>query len=333
MQIHTHMGVPKSDNFGDFSVAEKLALSSTFLEHGYSVGVDIAETEKGINADEESDMPDNTFRIYRSDSNSPPRELRTGNFVLSLPEFEDSLLKYHLALANILSLDTKILGTGEEATGKISIEDQRLILNIEEGGRGFVDQPSITVLDENRSEILSLNPEWIRMHNGTNYDVQADLLDYEPNARWLRGLLTRTPAALEIELLEDENWKDLVRELLFGFSSIAPEGMSVRHQLTDYFVSYRKDVSDIGVSLHMTTPYRLFRDSLEFFPAEVVTLFIGMNLKRLHLRLSTPYQNSKVSCWILHPRLMTGTVYWYLVPHTRIIQQIGISLQCVGGKQ
>ena len=64
--------------------------------------------------------PDNTFRIYRSDYDSPPRFLREGEYRLILPDFESNLLQGYLPTGTSI-LNLLISGTGEEANGTISL--------------------------------------------------------------------------------------------------------------------------------------------------------------------------------------------------------------------
>ena len=58
-------------------------------------------------------------------------------------------------------------------------------------------------MDENGSEILAINSSWILeanglVENGIGNFVQADLLDYSPEARWIRGIFTYTPATVDL---------------------------------------------------------------------------------------------------------------------------------------
>ena len=192
---------------------------------------------------EEADSPDNTFRIYRSDFDSPPRFLKMGKYYLNMPEFESNLTRRHLQISSPINLI--ISGTGEEANGTItksSNAKDELYLNITDGGRGFVEQPNIIAIDENGSEILSINPTWITEANGITYRSQADLLDYDYRNRWLRGIVSETYTKLLLEW-QLEPW------------NLAPESMKLPfdEQLTDYYISYRKDVTENGVSLLMAT--------------------------------------------------------------------------------
>ena len=159
-----------------------------------------------------------------------------------MPEFESNLTKRHLEISSPINLI--ISGTGEEANGTItkSSNASELLLNITDGGRGFVEQPNIIAIDENGSEILSINPTWITEANGKTYRSQADLLDYDYRNRWLRGIVSETYTKFRLEW-QSEPW------------NLAPESMKLPfdEQLTDYYLSYRKDVTENGVSLLMAT--------------------------------------------------------------------------------
>ena len=110
-------------------------------------------------------------------------------------------------------------------------------------------------MDENGSEILAINSSWILVanglvENGIGNFVQADLLDYSPEARWIRGIFTYTPATV-----------DLYNEV--KPTSLAPDGLFVESQLTDYYLSLRKEVTDKGLCLLMSTP--IFGSTIEDF--------------------------------------------------------------------
>ena len=69
-------------------------------------------------------------------------------------------------------------GTGDEANGTLSYDSgtQTWELNISNPGRGFVEEPSISVLDENNSMIMALDPSWILEKFGTSFHQTAILL-------------------------------------------------------------------------------------------------------------------------------------------------------------
>ena len=93
-----------------------------------------------------------------------------------------------------------------------------------------MEQPNITALDENGSEILSINPSWIQVWNGTDNLSQADLLDYHYENRWIRGIVSETATKFALE------WE------IYPYN-LGPESMKLGfdEQLTDYYLSYRKD--------------------------------------------------------------------------------------------
>ena len=243
-------------DYGDFTILQKYYLNRR-LGAGYRVstklGADIANTTGSTTAqalEEGEGRPDNTFRIYRSDYHSPPRFLREGNYTLVLPAFESALLKHYVNNGGIM---LSISGTGEEANGTIRLPNSQAqpILEITGGGRGFVEQPHIVALDENGTEVLTINASWIQVSNGKGNNLtQADLLDYSDEARWIRGIFTPTPATFDLAF-------DLQP------SSLAPDGLFLADQLVDYYVSYRSDVSEHGVSLLMSTS--ILGDYLEGF--------------------------------------------------------------------
>ena len=261
---------PSRNNLlGDFTIIQKAFLSEVFgagLNKGVSLGSDLVnlsfyfdlggtgannldlEETQWIETNNLSgslvSRPDNTFRIYRSDYDSPPRFLREGEYRLILPDFESNLLQGYLPTGTSI-LNLLISGTGEEANGTISLPAGTSIpiLEITDGGRGFVDQPNITAIDENGTEILSINPSWIQVWNGTDNLSQADLLDYSYDARWVRGIVSETAAKFSLD------WD------LYPWN-LGPESMKLGfdEQLTDYYLSYRKDVTENGISLLITNP-------------------------------------------------------------------------------
>jgi hypothetical protein len=263
------------ESYGDFTLPEKhflaarfganLSTDTDFFTRGSDLYSDILTTGTG---DQSSAERNNTYRIYRSDFHTPPRSLREGNFTLHLPSdqnggdgIEAKLMKEIIdeQSGSLKRLKTLIIGSGQDANATIFEMNGNLFLEISKGGRGFIDQPSITVLDENDTEVLTLNSAWIRAHIGINDYVQADLLDYSPNKRWARGLHTRTPAYADLNNSNEP-------------TSIAPKGFGWPYrtvQLTDYYTSYRKDVSDIGVSLHMSSPdYAFIREKIYLTESE-----------------------------------------------------------------
>ena len=102
-------------------------------------------------------------------------------------------------------------------------------LNITKAGRGFVEEPSVQIMDENGSMILMLNPSNILELRGTDNLTQATLLD--PATKWIRGIRAQTPTT----------------------ASIKPLSMLTGEELLDYYLSYRTDISRDGLVINVAT--------------------------------------------------------------------------------
>ena len=159
----------------------------------------------------------------------PPWPLRSGVFVsVALPESEDTLLSD----LGGSPYDLIIAGSGEDATGTLIDQgNQKWALWLDNGGRGFVQEPTVQVLDGNKTVVLTLNPSWIQSAHGLDHNETTTLLDKGNLARWLRGIRVASPSAVSAKR------KSLITDL----------------ELNDYYVSYRSDVSTSGVTLSMAS--------------------------------------------------------------------------------
>ncbi|MDA8805939.1 InlB B-repeat-containing protein [Opitutales bacterium] len=224
---------------GDLTIAAKVGLTNTMSNGGYTVGTSIGDDVAEIDAaslggNELDDLKEsnvetnNTFRIYRSNFGRPPAGLRVGTFFIDLPADADG--NYTLD-KNAFPFAINIVGTGEDVNGSLNYNSISDIwtLNITKAGRGFVEEPSIQIMDENGSMILMLNPSNILELRGTDNLTQATLLD--PTTRWIRGIRAQTPST----------------------ASIKPHSMLTGEELLDYYLSYRTDISTDGLVINVAT--------------------------------------------------------------------------------
>ena len=78
-------------------------------------------------------------------------------------------------------------GTGYGASGTLDLNSN--LLTIVEGGLGYGDNPSVEVLNESNQTVATLDPKWIRVKMGTDYDQTAVLRNLsEASPRGLRGI-------------------------------------------------------------------------------------------------------------------------------------------------
>ena len=200
---------------GDSSSVDVLAVDAT------SIGSANVEAFMETNAD-----ANNTFRIYRSNYGLPPLRLKDKEFEVNLPtETSQRLLDTNGSPYALL-----FNGTGEEANGTLSYDSGSEIweLNISNTGRGFVEEPTISVLDENNSFIMILDPSWIIEKFGSDFEQTAVLVDKQAN--WLRG----------IRITSDTN------------AVARPFSMLTGEDLTEYYLSYRTDISYDGLTIHVS---------------------------------------------------------------------------------
>jgi len=174
---------------------------------------------------DEPDAPNpNTFRVYRHDYGSAPYPLTVGTFELEIPPTSKPAgLDKNLTLGN---LNLSISGPGEGTSGYIKQGGNLgYQLVISSPGKGFSEEPVITILDDQNESLLNLSSEWIKLKagSGENYET-SPLRNFSETAhRGLRGL----------EVLA---------------SQYSPLGLDARTPLTSYWVSYRRTASEYGLS-------------------------------------------------------------------------------------
>ena len=233
---YTIMGTGEDINESDLTIVSKVTLANT-MNVGYSVGdsssVDVlsvdATTIGSANVAafmEPNADANNTFRIYRSNFGLPPLRLKQKVFEVNLPAETSQRLLDSNGSPYALAFE----GTGDEANGTLSYDSgtQTWELNISNPGRGFVEEPSISVLDENNSMIMALDPSWILEKFGTSFHQTATLIDKYEN--WLRG----------ITVASDTN------------AVARPFSMLTGGDLTDYYLSYRTDISTDGLTIQIS---------------------------------------------------------------------------------
>ncbi len=180
---------------GDFTVAGKVGTKKRGnfgLTIGESKGYDVARiydnstlSSVGISELKETSdlaLPSNTFRIYRHDFGSAPLSLMESTFILNLPTEQ----KTYLSGKNT-TFDLHVSGTGDGASGVLKLDSNEI--EILTGGKGFSEEPTLHVVDENDSVLLTLDPSWIQVSAGTDTNVTATLRDYSTTVmRGLRGI-------------------------------------------------------------------------------------------------------------------------------------------------
>ena len=133
-------------------------------------------------------LPANTFRIYRHDYGSAPLSLMESTFMLELPPNE----RAYLGDINT-TFDLHVSGTGDGASGIIRLDTNEI--EILSGGKGFSEEPSLQVVDDQDNVLLTIDPSWIRVSAGTDTNVTATLRNYSTSVmRGLRGI--SVPASL-----------------------------------------------------------------------------------------------------------------------------------------
>jgi hypothetical protein len=104
----------------------------------------------------------------------------------------------------------------------------------------------VQVLDENETTLFTLDPSWIRVSNGLDFDQTAALLSKARQDRWIRGV--RISAT-----------NGNVRPL-----NINAEGLAGA-RLEDYYLTFRTDFSERGVMLEVTNDHSVADGNLEPF--------------------------------------------------------------------
>ena len=172
--------------------------------------------------------------------------------------------------------EVRFAGTGEEANGSLSLVtngNANALLQITNGGRGFVEEPTVEVVGENDEVILTLNPSWIRIANGSDFDQQAQLVSFSEVNRWIRGARIKTPVNSPVRPL-----------------NINADGL-YSLPLTDYYVSYRTGVSEDGLVLEVTNNYEENEAGvMESFMLDA-TPETPLNFQDAHLLLGTTYSD------------------------------------------
>ena len=218
----------------DFTISSKVYLneSGSFgLKSGTesNASVDVVDLNDSIVvANSGLDEPDatnpNTFRVYRHDYGSAPYPLVARTFELDIPSgSKPATLDSLLALQN---LKLFVGGPGEGAEGYVQKSGNlgyQLVITKE--GKGFSEEPSIAVLDDQNISIINLDSSWIKLKagSGENYETSSLRNFSETAHRGLRGL-------------------EVVA------SQYSPRGLDARTPLTSYWVSYRRTASEYGLS-------------------------------------------------------------------------------------
>ena len=222
---------------GDFTISSKVYLKnvgSFGLKGGSQANkaVDVADLNNNTTIAssglfEQGAINPNTFRIYRHDYGSAPYPLKVGEgifFDLDIPSGSRSATLDFLLKTNDLNLS--IGGPGEGAAGYLKKGgDLGYQLEIVNSGKGFSEEPSITVLDDQNQSLLSIDPSWIKIKAGSSAHYEIDTLrDFSSTVtRGLRGV--EVPA-----------------------SQYSPKGLDALTPLSSYWVSYRRKASEYGLS-------------------------------------------------------------------------------------
>ena len=85
------------------------------------------------------------------------------------------------------TFNLKIEGTGEGATGVLKLSENEI--EILSGGLGYAEEPSLSVVDENETILITLDPRWIKVSAGTDSNITAALRNFSESApRGIRGI-------------------------------------------------------------------------------------------------------------------------------------------------
>ncbi len=125
----------------------------------------------------------NVFRVYRHDHGSAPYPLRLGSYHVIIPTDVDLPTDFNG------SITVAIGGPGTEATASASVtgSDRSYILEIENPGIGFSEEPRIELINEQNATLL-LDPAWIQVLAGQK-SIKAELRDRSPSsAKGLRAI-------------------------------------------------------------------------------------------------------------------------------------------------
>ncbi|MBT5717200.1 MAG: hypothetical protein HOI70_09815, partial [Opitutae bacterium] len=220
---------------GDFTLSSKVYLNSSGsfgLKSGTesNASVDVVDLNDSIvvansGLDEPDALNPNTFRVYRHDYGSAPYPLVARTFELDIPARSRSTNLDSLLTSQNLKLT--IGGPGEGASGYVQKSGKlgyQLVITNE--GKGFSEEPSIAILNDQNESILDLDFMWIKLKSGSseNYEVSS-LRDFSESAH--RGL----------------------RGLEVAASQYSPRGVDAGTPLLSYWVAYRKNISEYGLTI------------------------------------------------------------------------------------
>ena len=207
------------------------------------LNVSILNTQNGGHFVEAGEL-NHTYRIYRSNYKLPPLPLKEANFTIAFPESVATELN-----ASLSPYDLEFWGSGEDANGTLHfLSGSSWNLSITSGGRGYVEEPFIKVFDYNESNetaVLSIDPTWIITPNGRDHNVSASLLDHNRSKRWIRGIRVASPDGARKPLSVIDKPKESGRYDI---------------PISDYYLSYRSDVSSHGLTLLLATKLGLVED-------------------------------------------------------------------------
>ncbi|MBT7649434.1 MAG: hypothetical protein HN553_00470, partial [Opitutae bacterium] len=225
---------------GDFTISSKVFLNEVG-SFGYAGGniknpsefnskkVDVADLSSAeeVSASllkENGAVNSNTFRIYRHDYGFAPYSLSNAEFELEIPnsalpsKFSEYLLDQNFSLL--------IGGPGEGGSGHIAkggIFGHKLVIT--EGGKGYSEEPTIDVLNDSNENLLRISPTWIKRKAGTEHYEIDSIRNLSPvGLRGLRGV--EIPA-----------------------SQYSPLGFDAETVMGSYWVSYRRKISEFGLSV------------------------------------------------------------------------------------
>jgi hypothetical protein len=227
---------------GDFTISSKVLLNE-YGHFGYVGGniidptrlnlskVDVADLKSFNDVDssllkEQNATNPNTFRVFRHDYGSAPYALRERDFELDIPP--SSIPSGFLSLFSDLNQTVHIGGPGEGAEGYVSVSVGGVYgykLSINKGGKGYSEEPRISILDDNNLTILDIDPAWIKIKSGTENYASTSVRNLSPvGLRGLRGL--ELPA-----------------------SQFSPIGADMGGLFDSYWVSYRRLASEFGLCI------------------------------------------------------------------------------------
>jgi hypothetical protein len=263
---------------GHMTVPAKVAMRANGFGYVASTttGSDVADlttrnrlqTAVSNNLHETESDHNNTFRIYRHDYKDAPLSLIEQTYGVNLPE---SVFNANLIDVNKI-YGMKILGTGGGVSAVLetdtSIEGSHNLI-ISKGGKGFVEEPQLEVLNDTNETILRIDASWIRVATGTESSEQAVLRNVsEGSARGLRGALLRaspiSPIGEDLETNMFLMWLEYRREASeYGLSVLIGGGVAEnywidmtptsRDDFSDAFLMPGQTFSDYSTDTHITS--------------------------------------------------------------------------------